>query len=177
MNVMRRDEALAGGKKEQTPDQLQRFTICFTAITSPCHRDNIHMEMNCSCCSMIFFMKMCRSERKWMGNLMIQIASLSSLALASSRSPDRAHEKEKNVFNINAPIYKGFNKWMKIYTYMREDCTRKACMGSDSFMRLSLERKSRICSANYRSAWHFTLCSLSRIRWRILSLRRKLRED
>lgn len=79
------------------------------------------------------FHEMCRIERKWMGSLMIQIASLSTLFLSLSLLPDRAHEKEKNVFNINAPIYKGFNKWMKIYMYMREDCTRKACMGSYSF--------------------------------------------
>lgn len=49
-----------------------------------------------------------------MGNLIIQIASL-----AVRETLGRAHTKRrKNIFNINAHIYKGFNKWMK-FIYMR----------------------------------------------------------
>jgi hypothetical protein len=42
-----------------------------------------------------------------MGNLIIQIASLASLF----------PKRRKNIFNINAHIYKGLNKWMK-FMYM-----------------------------------------------------------
>lgn len=53
-----------------------------------------------------------------MGNLVIQIASLAAameerfalVDVSAGRGSERAR---KNIFNINAHIYKGFNKWIK----------------------------------------------------------------
>lgn len=47
-----------------------------------------------------------------MGNLIIQIASLGA---------GREGERGKSIFNINAHIYKGFNKWIKFICTRTDD--------------------------------------------------------